>query len=289
MTSATVARVFREETSRQRRSVKEASLAQACLSVIVNAMRQLRSDAHFVTLLRAEGMHTAPGFLLDLVDLDTGREEPVRAPLEEAENLGESEYLIDRLKSDNLTAIQDYRLILRAIGHGLSKVEIAAVQGISIHQIRLKMRILRKISSEVATLFGDIRITLPTFDVLGKMTKTRQVEVANMMIATGNCSCKFATALLAATPQNDLVKPKKVSGITLEQMAEMERDMAVLQHDLQLVRGSYGSDMLSLAISSAYLKKLISNSEIVDYLGSNHPELLDGCRAIVASTSVEHR
>jgi len=66
---------FRKATSRQKRALEEASLAQARLSFIVNAMRQLRSDAHFVTLLRAEGLQTAPKFILDRVDLEPSHED----------------------------------------------------------------------------------------------------------------------------------------------------------------------------------------------------------------------
>ena len=77
MTGAAIVSAFRKETSHQKRAVKEASLAQARLNFIVNAMRKLSSDAHFVTLLRAEGMQTAPKFLLDRVDLEPGHEDGV--------------------------------------------------------------------------------------------------------------------------------------------------------------------------------------------------------------------
>jgi len=212
-----------------------------------------------------------------------------RASAEEAQNDEENESLIGKLRNGSLTAIQDYRLIMLALNRGMSKQDIARAQGICIHHLRLKMRLLRKISGRVAALFENSRITNPTFDVLGKMTKRRQVEVAKMMIATGNYSCEFATALLAATPQSGLVKPKTVSGITPKQMAEMNRDVKALQHDMQRVESSYGNDMLNLTIASAYLRRLISNHEIEDYLGSNHPELLEGFREIVASTSIEPR
>jgi|SRR5579859_3860699 len=210
-------------------------------------------------------------------------------PPGEAENPVVSASLIGELGRGSLTAVQDYHLIMLAIDRGMSKQDIATAQGVCVHHLRRKMRILKRISGEVATLFEDVRITNPTFDVLGKMTERRQVEVANMMIATGNYSCEFATALLAATPPSDLVKPPKVSGVRAEQMAEIAREMAALQHDRQQVATSHGNDMLRLAIATAYLKKLISNSEIEGYLGRHHPDLLEGFRVIVASGSGEHR
>jgi ParB family chromosome partitioning protein len=51
---------YRKETDRQKLLVKKASLAQSRLLFVVNALRRLLDDEHFVTLLRAEAMHTLP-------------------------------------------------------------------------------------------------------------------------------------------------------------------------------------------------------------------------------------
>jgi ParB family chromosome partitioning protein len=53
-------RAYRKETDRQKLLIKKASLAQNRLLFVVNALRQLLDDEHFVTLLRAEAMHTMP-------------------------------------------------------------------------------------------------------------------------------------------------------------------------------------------------------------------------------------
>ena len=53
-------RAYRKETDRQKLLVKKASLAQSRLLFVVNALRRLLDDEHFVTLLRAEAMHTLP-------------------------------------------------------------------------------------------------------------------------------------------------------------------------------------------------------------------------------------
>lgn len=192
--------------------------------------------------------------------------------------------LIGQLGRGGLTAIKDYRLIMLALDHGMSKQDIAKAQGICIRHLRLKMRLLRKISDEVADLFEGARITNPTFSVLGKMTARRQLEVAKLMIITGNYSCEFATALLAATPQRGLVESNTVRGITPRQRAGMSRDIKALQQGLGQVQSSYGRDMLHLTVAAAYVRRLMSNSEIVAYLGCNYPDLLEGFRAIVASS-----
>lgn len=60
VTADALVRAYRRETDRQKLLVKKASLAQSRLLFVVNGLRQLLDDDHFVTLLRAEAMHTLP-------------------------------------------------------------------------------------------------------------------------------------------------------------------------------------------------------------------------------------
>ena len=60
VTADLLVRAYRKETDRQKLLVKKAALAQSRLLFVVNALRRLLDDEHFVTLLRAEAMHTLP-------------------------------------------------------------------------------------------------------------------------------------------------------------------------------------------------------------------------------------
>jgi hypothetical protein len=118
----------------------------------------------------------------------------------------------------------------------------------------------------------------------------RQIEAAELMITAGNYAASYAKALLAATRQDDLVKvdkPKRVAGLTAEQMARMEREMDKLQRDLKTVESRYGEDVLQLVIASGYLSKLVGNTEIKRYLDQHHPEILTEFRAIISTTSLD--
>lgn len=53
-------RAYRKETDRQKVMIKKAALTQSRLVFVVNALRRLLADEHFVTLLRAEAMTTLP-------------------------------------------------------------------------------------------------------------------------------------------------------------------------------------------------------------------------------------
>ena len=55
VTADSLVRAYRKETERQKLLVKRATLSQSRLLFVVNALRRLLADEHFVTLLRAEG------------------------------------------------------------------------------------------------------------------------------------------------------------------------------------------------------------------------------------------
>jgi ParB family chromosome partitioning protein len=60
ITASALVRAYRKETERQKMLVKKATLAQSRLLFVVNALRRLLADDHFVTLLRAESISTMP-------------------------------------------------------------------------------------------------------------------------------------------------------------------------------------------------------------------------------------
>lgn len=59
-TAAALVRSYQKEVERQKLLVRKATLAQSRLLFIVNALKKLLEDEHFVTLLRAEAMGTLP-------------------------------------------------------------------------------------------------------------------------------------------------------------------------------------------------------------------------------------
>lgn len=59
-TAAALVRAYQKETERQKLLVKKATLTQSRLLFIVNGLKRLLAEEHFVTLLRAESMNTLP-------------------------------------------------------------------------------------------------------------------------------------------------------------------------------------------------------------------------------------
>lgn len=67
LTSEALVRAYQKEADRQKLLIKKAELTQGRLLFICQAFRTLLEDDHFVTLLRAEGLESMPGYLQDSI------------------------------------------------------------------------------------------------------------------------------------------------------------------------------------------------------------------------------
>ncbi len=190
---------------------------------------------------------------------------------------------------NRLATVQEHKMILKAIERGVSEDRIAKTLDVNVASIRHKRRLLDGICPETAEILKDKHCPINTFHSLKKMKPMRQVEVAELMISMNNFSVTYGKALLAATPQSQMVdsgKPKSFKGISPEQIARMEKEMASLQHEIKLIEDSYGPDHLNLVLARGYLVSLLNNSKVSRYLTQNHSEILSEFRKISEAASM---
>lgn len=191
---------------------------------------------------------------------------------------------------NRLATIQEHFMIVRAMERGVSEDKLAKALDLDAKAIRRRRNMLAGISPEVIDLLKDKSINPSTFDVLRKLRPMRQIEAAELMTTAGTYTASYAQAILAATKQADLVKsdrPKRVAGLTADQMLRMEREMETLQRDLKSVETRYGEDMLHLVIAAGYLSKLLKNKPVKRYLDQHHPEIAAEFTAIIAAASLD--
>jgi ParB-like chromosome segregation protein Spo0J len=191
---------------------------------------------------------------------------------------------------NRLATVQEHFMIVKAIDRGLSEEKLAKALDVNIAMLRRRRNLLNGICPEVVEMLKDRSVDPTTFDTLRKMKPMRQIEAAELMEAAGTFAASYAKALLAATRQEDLLhpeRPKKVGGITPEQMARMEREMETLQRNFKSIEATYGDDVLHLVIASGYISKLIGNKETARYLNQHHPEIFDEFKAIVTASSLD--
>ncbi len=109
------------------------------------------------------------------------------------------------------------------------------------------------------------------------MLPLRQIEAVELMIAMDRFTITYADALLATTPQSQLVqedKPKQDRGLMTEQVALMERESGQLERELRVAERSCGSDHMHLVVARGYLTRLLGNVQLVRHLAQHHPEFL---------------
>jgi len=191
---------------------------------------------------------------------------------------------------NRLATVQEHYMILRALNRGVSEEKLAKALNVDVAHLKRRRTLLDGICPEAVELLKDKSINPATFEVLRKMKPYRQIEAADLMVAAGNYTSSYAKALLVGTKQEDLARPeqpKKIIGMSAEQIDRMEREMAVLTSDFKSVESSYGDDVLHLVIASGYLNRLITNRAIEKYLRQHHPELLSEFRAIVSAASLD--
>jgi len=191
---------------------------------------------------------------------------------------------------NRLSTIQEHFMIRRAIERGVKPDRLAKALSVDVSHIIKKMNLLEGVCVEAAELLKDQHFSANIGAVLRKMKPTRQVECVELMVATNNITVAYAQALVAATPANMLAgetKPRKLAGVTAEQMAKMEREMGNLQGQFKLVEQSYGQDVLNLVLAKGYLVKLLDNKAVVRYIRQQRPEVLEQFEAIVETTSLD--
>lgn len=191
---------------------------------------------------------------------------------------------------NRLSTVQEHMMIKRAINRGVSPEKLAKSLNVDLSHIMRKVKLLDGICSEAAELLRDQVFSAKLSDVLRKMKPTRQVECVELMISANNITIPYAEALLAASPAHLLVsevKPKKVKGVSAEQMLKMEREMGNLQEQYKLVEESYGQDVLNLVLAKGYLAKLIENDEVSRYIQHSQPDVFSEFVTIVETVSLD--
>src|SRR5207248_8685372 len=131
--------------------------------------------------------------------------------------------------------------------------KLARALNVDIKRIKTKRSLLDGVCPEVAEMLKDKSIDTDVFTLLRKMKPMRQIEAVELMLAMNNHSARYAHALLAATRREDLVQPKKIHGLSAEQIARMEHEMDGLQREFKAVSASYGDTVLNLVVASGYL------------------------------------
>lgn len=191
---------------------------------------------------------------------------------------------------NRLATVQEHYMILRALERGVPEERLAKALDIKIESIRRKRDLLDGICEEVVEMLKDRHFSVDVTRQLKKMKPQRQIECADLMCSMNNFSVHYASALLAATPADQMADPgtqKRFKGISASDISRMEQEMSLVQGRFKIIEQSYGNDVLNMVLARGYLVKLLSNKAVASYLQRRHPELHQEFREIVNVSSLE--
>lgn len=176
-----------------------------------------------------------------------------------------------------LSAVQEHRMVVRAVEQGVPEERIAAALNLDPWTIRRRFRLLDGICPEVAELLADKPCSMVAIDLLKKMKPIRQMQAAELIVGMKNYSARFVRNILAATPKEELVDPgtsTPLTKISREQIARLEKELEAVQGQTKYLEESYGTDNLCLTVAKTYLAKLLGKARIVRWLKEHHSDYL---------------
>jgi len=192
---------------------------------------------------------------------------------------------------NRVSAVQEHRMILKAISKQVPPERIARSLGIDVERIHARQCLLDGIASEAVELLKDRMVSQGAFAVLRKMRPLRQIEAAEMMNSANRFTTGYAKMVLAATRPELLATPKKArpAEASPEDIARMEREMEKLQHDHSLAEDTLGETILVLVVARGYLARLLRNAAVGDYLTRHHADLAVELSAVVEAIGTDVR
>jgi hypothetical protein len=116
------------------------------------------------------------------------------------------------------------------------------------------------------------------------MKPVRQVQAAQLMMASNNYTARFAKALLMGTTDEMRVEPLRQDrrDIKPAQRAHLAHETDMLLQNSKAVETAYGASLLTLSVCLRYVERVIRNQAVHDFLDSKHPDLLRELEVITA-------
>lgn len=192
-------------------------------------------------------------------------------------------------KVSRLSVIQEHFMILKAIKSGVTETRIATMLNIDVAAIRQKRDLLDGICPEAVALLREKRANAGGLRELRRVKPMRQIEMAELMCASHNFSAAYAKCLVATTTEDQLIdgeRPKECAGLSPDEIARMEHEMATLGKEFKLIEESHGRNVLNMVIVGGYLRKLLDNSRVTRFLGQHYPEIAAELQKVAESKSL---
>jgi len=193
---------------------------------------------------------------------------------------------------NRLTAVQEHKMILEAIGKGVTADRIAKSLNMNIGRVRESQNLLVGITPEVISLLKTKVVPRAVFAVLKNMKPMRQIETAEMMMAADCYTVRYAKMMFAMTPSDQLSEKrrrKSAPHFPAQDITRMEREMEKLYQNYHSIEDGLGETMLVLVVAKGYISRLLKNDAVAAYIKRFQPEVGEELMGVVDAVTADAR
>lgn len=186
---------------------------------------------------------------------------------------------------NHIPPVAQHFMIMEALKSGVSEERIAVTLNVDVTAIRRRVQMLDGICPEVVEMLRDRKLGLDLFPVLRKMKAIGQIATVQLMVLRNDYSVSFAKTRLAISPPALICGTSKARQLKATADAAdvlLGEDTDGLIQNLKAIEETYGTDVLTLTVTCAYLERLFAREKITRYLDHHHPGTMETLRTIIS-------
>lgn len=176
-----------------------------------------------------------------------------------------------------MTPLQEHFMIKRAIDRGVSEAQIAETLNVDIKAICKKRDLTKGVCKEAVEMLKNRMMSANVFPELRRVQPMRQIEIAELMKASQNYTLTYLKCLIESTPPEQMAGTPGKNGhprLSGADLARIRREMDSISGDMRRLEETHGQNVLHLVLVIAYLKRLLSNANVVKFLSRQRADLL---------------
>ena len=187
---------------------------------------------------------------------------------------------------NRLSAAQEIRMLRKSLEE-LDEKTIADALGMSSIKHRLNQTLLKKLDPAIRKAFESGLLNLQGAKELAHVKPERQAEIIKLMQSCNDYSVTFARGLVLKTPAAKRVKSNgKTTPWTRADNSKNDllKKLKEAEQQQDFYSGLYRQYTTNLLILVIYLRSLISNDAVCEYLRNRHPQILRVIEQVINST-----
>ncbi len=187
---------------------------------------------------------------------------------------------------NRLSSAQEMRMLRKSLEE-LDEKTIANALGMAGISHRLNQSLLKKLAPTVTKAFEAGKMNLQCAKELTHVTPERQAEILKLMESCNDYSVTFARGLVLKTP---VAKRAKTNGAKTpwtradEKKGDLLKKLREAEQQQDFYSGLYRQYTTNLLKLVIYVRSLLANPRVREYLGERHPEQLEAFDQIIDST-----